>query len=99
MHLIVLLHGVGQLEAPFGLFGDSVNLDVRSLHGLHRMSNRLKNHFGHTRWNAKVTWVKWQHASGYMEAVLISTSDWCTVCVESTTGMETILALPGGPPR
>jgi hypothetical protein len=34
-----------------------------------------------------------------METVLISMSDWCTVCVESTTGMETILALPGGPPR
>jgi hypothetical protein len=29
MHLIVLLCDVGQVEAPFGLFGDSVNLDAR----------------------------------------------------------------------
>jgi hypothetical protein len=25
-HLVVLLHDVGQVEAPFGPYGDSVNL-------------------------------------------------------------------------
>jgi hypothetical protein len=29
MHLIVLLGDVAQLEALFGLFGDSANLDAR----------------------------------------------------------------------
>jgi hypothetical protein len=42
-----LLGDVGQVEAPFGLFGDSVDVESRYVHGLHRMSNRLKNH-GHT---------------------------------------------------
>ena len=34
MHLMVLLGDVGEVEAHFSLFGDSVNLDVRLVHGL-----------------------------------------------------------------
>jgi hypothetical protein len=41
-----LLGDKAQVEACFGLFGDSANLD--ELHGLHRMYHRLKNHFGRT---------------------------------------------------
>jgi hypothetical protein len=37
-----------QVEARFGLFGDSANLDV---HGLHRTYHRLGNSFGRTQWN------------------------------------------------
>jgi hypothetical protein len=29
MHLIEILRDMGEVEAPFGLFGDSVNLDAR----------------------------------------------------------------------
>jgi hypothetical protein len=31
---MVLLHGVGQVEASLGLFGDSINLDIKLVHGL-----------------------------------------------------------------
>jgi hypothetical protein len=38
-----------QLEAHFGLFRDSANLDTRSVHGLRQLYHRLENHFGCTR--------------------------------------------------
>jgi hypothetical protein len=44
-----LLGDVGQKEAHFGPFGDSVNLHTTLVHSLRRISNRLENHFGHTR--------------------------------------------------
>jgi hypothetical protein len=46
---MVLLGNNGQQETRFGLFGDSVNLGVRYVHGLYRMYYRHENHFGHTR--------------------------------------------------
>ena len=49
---MVLLRDEAQVEASFGSFGDSANLDERSVHGLHRMYHRLGNHFGRTRWNS-----------------------------------------------
>ena len=45
---MVLLGDEAQLEARFGLFGDSANLDARLVHGLRRTYHRLKNRFGHT---------------------------------------------------
>ena len=47
---MVLPGDEAQLEARFGPFGDSVNLDARSVHGLRRTYHRLGNHFGPTRW-------------------------------------------------
>jgi hypothetical protein len=41
-----------QVEARFGLFEDSFNLDARLVHGLHQMCHRLRNSFGRTRWNS-----------------------------------------------
>ena len=35
----------GQVEARFGPFGDSVNLDARTVHGLRRTYHRLGNRF------------------------------------------------------
>ena len=49
---MVLLGDKAQLEAHFGPFGDSANLDVRSVNGLRRTYHRLGNHFGRTRWNS-----------------------------------------------
>ena len=43
---MVLLGDEAHLEARFGPFGDSANLDARSVHGLHRTYHRLGNHFG-----------------------------------------------------
>jgi hypothetical protein len=34
-----------QVEARFGPFGDSANLDVRYVHGLRRTYHRVRNHF------------------------------------------------------
>ena len=41
-----LLGDNGQMEACFGPFVDSVNLDTRKVHGLRRTYHRLRNHFG-----------------------------------------------------
>jgi hypothetical protein len=38
-----------QVEARFGPFGDSTNLDARLVHGLRRTYHRLGNHFEGTR--------------------------------------------------
>jgi hypothetical protein len=46
---MVLLGDEAQVEAGFGPFGDSANLDTRQVHGLRRRYQRLKNCFGHTR--------------------------------------------------
>jgi hypothetical protein len=43
-----LLGDVDQVEAHLGLLEDSVNLHARLEHGLRRMCNRVRNHFGHT---------------------------------------------------
>ena len=45
-----LLGDEAQLEARFGPFGDSANLDARSVHGLRRTYHKLGNRFGPTRW-------------------------------------------------
>jgi hypothetical protein len=47
---MVLLGDIGQLEARFGPFGGSFNLDATQVHGLCQTYHRLENHFGHTRW-------------------------------------------------
>jgi hypothetical protein len=36
------------LDANFGPFGDSANLDARYVHCLPRMYHRVRNHFGRT---------------------------------------------------
>jgi hypothetical protein len=48
-----------QVEACFGPFGQSANIDARKVHGLRRMYHRLRNHFGRIVWNSKVMWVMW----------------------------------------
>jgi hypothetical protein len=49
---MVHLRDEAQVEARFGPFRDSANLDARSVHGLRQMYNRLRNHFRLTRWNS-----------------------------------------------
>jgi hypothetical protein len=41
-----------QAEACFGPFGDSADLGAREVHGLRRTYHRLRNLFGHTRYNS-----------------------------------------------
>jgi hypothetical protein len=47
-----LLGDVGLVEAHFGLFRDSVNLDTTLVHGLGRTYHWLGNYFGRTQWNS-----------------------------------------------
>ena len=44
---MVLLGNVGQVKARFGLFGDSVSISARQVHGL--FQTRLENNFDRTR--------------------------------------------------
>jgi hypothetical protein len=44
---MVLLGDEAQVEAGFDLFGDSANLDARSVHGMRRRYHSLENRFGH----------------------------------------------------
>jgi hypothetical protein len=46
---MLLLGDEAQLEARFGPFGDSANLDARLVHSLHRTNHSLRNHFGRTQ--------------------------------------------------
>jgi hypothetical protein len=45
-----LLGDVGHVESCFSLFGDSVSVGARLVHGLRQMYHQLRNHFGRTRW-------------------------------------------------
>jgi hypothetical protein len=96
---MVHLGDVAQLEARFGLFRDSANLDARSGHCLRRTYHRLRNHFRFTRWNFKLTWVMWSHVSVRLEMVLVSEQDRCTVSAKHTIGSDIILDAPDGYPR
>jgi hypothetical protein len=50
---MVLLGDEPQVDARFGLFRDTANLDTRQVHGLRRTYRSLgENHFGRTRWNS-----------------------------------------------
>jgi hypothetical protein len=66
-----LLADVGHVERRFGLFGDSVSVRKRKVHGLRRTYYRLENCFRHTRWNYSVTWAIWNLVSVYLLVVLI----------------------------
>ena len=49
-HPMLLLCDGAQVEAQFGPFGDSANLDAREVHGLRRTYHRVANRFGRTGW-------------------------------------------------
>jgi hypothetical protein len=87
---------VGQMEAHLGPFGDGVNLHTRLVHSLRRTCNRLKNCFGHTRWNSKVMWVKWKLILVRLEIMSISMQDRFTVCTECAIGLEIVLGTLDG---
>jgi hypothetical protein len=82
------------VDARFGLFGDSANLDARYVHGLRWTFHRLKNHFGHIRWNSL-----WNIDLVHLETELGTEQDSCTVCVKRTIGSNIILDTPNGTPR
>ena len=93
-----LLGDMDHVESHFSLFGDSVSVGARKVHGLQQTYHRLRNHLGHSRWYSKVTRLKWKLDSVYFEIVLILTQERCMVCAKHTKGSEIILdALDGTP--
>jgi hypothetical protein len=68
---MVHLGDVGQAEAHFGPFRDSVNQGTRLVHGLRLTYHRLETHFWHTQWYSLVMWVKWNLISVCLDIVLI----------------------------
>ena len=74
---MLLLGDEAQVEAQFGPFGDSANLDAKLVHGSRRTYDGLKSHFGCTRWNSKVIWAMWNLVLVYLEIVLVSMQDRC----------------------
>jgi hypothetical protein len=78
-HPMVLLGYEAQVEAHFGLFGDSANLDTRKVHGFRWMYDGLENRFWRTRWNSSVTWVLWNLVLVTMDSVFVSEQDRCRV--------------------
>jgi hypothetical protein len=85
-HPMELLGDVGQMEAHFGLFGYSVNLDATYVHSLRRTYYRLRNRIGRTRWYSYVMWAKWKFVLVRLEILLVLTQDRCTVCTEHAIG-------------
>ena len=96
---MVPLGDEAQVESCFSPFRDSVNLDVRYVHSLLRMYNRLGHRFGRTRWNSLVTWVMGNLNSFRLETVLVSEQDRCMVHARHTIGLEIILDAPDGTTR
>jgi hypothetical protein len=94
MNPMELLDDEAQVEARFGPFGDSANLDAMYVHDLRRTYYRLRNRFTYTRWCAKVMRLRRKLISVCLEIVLILTEDRCTVCAEHTIGSEIVLDAP-----
>jgi hypothetical protein len=46
-----LASDMGRVESRFSLFGDSVSVSARQVHGLHRTYHGHRNCFGRTRWD------------------------------------------------
>ena len=88
-----------QVEARLGPFEDSANLDARLEHGLRRTYHRLRNCFGHTRWNSLVMCIIWNLSSFRLEKVLVSVQDRCIVCARCTIGLQIVLDAPDGTTR
>jgi hypothetical protein len=84
-----LLGDEAQVEARFGPFGDSANLDE-----VHRLENR----FGHIRWNSEVTWVMWNIVLVYLDTVLVSVQDSWMVHAKHTICSKIDLDAPDGTP-
>jgi hypothetical protein len=94
---MVLLGDEAQVDARFGLFGDSANLDERYVHGLRRTYHRVRNRFGHNRWIFSVTLVIGNLVSIHLETVLVSVQDRCMGCAKHR--LEIVLDAPDSTPR
>jgi hypothetical protein len=75
---MVLLGDEAQVDARFGQFRDSANLDARLVHDLRQSYHRLK----------------WMLVLVCLDIVLTLTQDRCTVCAERNIWSEIVLDAP-----
>ena len=94
---MVLLRDEAQVEAHFGLLGDSANIDA----------DRCTVCAKHTIGSLIIldapdellgVWVMLNLVSIRLDTVLVSVQDRCTACVKHTIGSEVILDAPDGTP-
>ena len=95
---MVLPGDEAQLDGSFDPFGDSANLDARSVHGLRRTYQRLGNNFGRARWKILGYVGHVQSCLGQFGTVLVLMQDRCTVCAKRPIGSEIILDAPNATP-
>ena len=95
---MVLLGDEAQFEARFGPFGDSANLDARSVHGLRKRTidseiildapdGKLLGGLGHV-----------ESCSVHLEMVLVLVQDRCMVFSKCTIGSDIVQDTPDGTP-
>jgi hypothetical protein len=87
------------MDARFGPFGYSANLDSRKVHGLRQTYRRLRNCFGCTGWYSWVTRLKWKLVLVCSKTVLVLVLHRCMVCTKCNTASEIVLDAPDGTPR
>ena len=87
---MVLLGDKAQLEARFGPFGDSANLDARSVHGLCRMYHRLEKSFSTHPMELLGDVGHVESCSVCLEMVLVLLEDRCTVCAKRNIGLDIV---------
>jgi hypothetical protein len=92
---MVLLCYETQVEARFLPFGVVLILTQVRCSVCAKMYHRLRNHFGHTGWNSKMTWVM----ANLVPVRLVSVQDRCIVCTKCTIGLEIVLDQADGTAR
>ena len=86
---MVLLGDEAQLEARFGPFGDTVNLDARSVHGLRGTTLGSDSFWMHLmELLGDVGHV--ESCSVHLEMVLVLVQDRWTVCAKRTIGLDIV---------
>jgi hypothetical protein len=69
------------------------------VHGSCQTYRKLRNYFGHTGWNSKVTLVMYNLVSVRLVIVLVLLQDRSRVCTKRTIASESVLDGPDGTPR
>ena len=87
---MVLLVDEAQVEARFGLFGDSANLDARLVHGLCRMYHRFRKSFSTHPMELLGDVGHVKSRSVCLEMMLVLVQDRYTVYAKCTIGSDIV---------
>ena len=93
-----LLGDMGHVESHFFLFGDSVSIGARYVHGFALGIPYVQKSFWTHSMVPLGDEAQVEARFGLSDIVLILTQDRCTVCVERTNGLEIVLDATDGTP-